>query len=183
MRHVLWWQNWSGEGLEHTEVREAGDAYLIDGVVIGRAGADRFATMYRLCCDDQWRVREAEVRVIGTVRSLLLRSDGRGRWTDREGRALDELSGCVDIDISATPLTNTLPIRRLQLKENEAATIRVAYVSVPTLVLTVNEQRYTRLHGRQAYRFEVVGGEFCREIDVDSDGFVIDYPGLFRRIL
>ena len=88
--------------------------------------------------------------MIGIPRSLLLPSDGQGHWTDHEDRALDTLSGCVDIDISATPLTNTLPINRLGLKETEAETIRVAYVSVPTLALDVHEQRYMRLPGRQA---------------------------------
>ena len=45
----------------------------------------------------------------------------------------------------------------------------------------MSEQRYTRLDDRR-YRFELTHGSFTRDITVDADGFVLDYPGLFSRV-
>ena len=112
-------------------------------------------------------------------------ADGEGRWFDASGAAVPALDGCVDVDITATPLTNTLPIRRLSLEQGESADIKVAYVTIPGLRVTPDEQRYTRLPtdadgGR--YRFEQAGAGFTAVLQVDADGLVDDYPGLFERV-
>ena len=49
------------------------------------------------------------------VPGIDLLADGEDGWTTRGGAAMPELEGCVDVDISATPVTNILPIRRLGL--------------------------------------------------------------------
>jgi uncharacterized protein len=43
----------------------------------------------------------------------------------------------------------------------------------------VLEQSYTRLT-ELTYRYESAGGEFTRELTINGDGFVVDYPGLWR---
>jgi hypothetical protein len=98
---------------------------------------------------------------------------------------LAQLHDCVDIDISATPFTNTLPIRRLGLKPGESAEIRVAYISIPSLQLSPALQRYTCLANypdHHIYRFESPADDFTADIRVDLDGLVVEYPGLFRRV-
>jgi uncharacterized protein len=42
-------------------------------------------------------------------------------------------------------------------------------------------QRYTRL-GLRAYLFEVVGGDFSAELEIDEFGLVVTYPGLAKRV-
>jgi hypothetical protein len=44
------------------------------------------------------------------------------------------------------------------------------------------DQRYTALDGAKHYRFESLDDGFTAELPVDEDGFVLDYPGLFRRL-
>jgi hypothetical protein len=45
-----------------------------------------------------------------------------------------DLSGCCEnVDVSETPFTNTLPIRRLGLTSGESAEIRVAYFDATEL--------------------------------------------------
>lgn len=86
------------------------------------------------------------------------------------------------MDITATPFTNTLPIRRLRLRSGQAETILVAWVEVPALTVVAKPQRYTCLEpGR--YRFEALDSGFTRDIEVDEDGLVRTYPDLFRRVL
>jgi uncharacterized protein len=122
------------------------------------------------------------VGLIGESRNLVLRADGHGHWWDGEGGMLPALEGCVDLDISATPFTNTLPIRRLGLSETESREIRAAYISVPDLSAVAVEQRYTCLSLNRIYRYEGLFRGFVTELSVDEDGFVTDYPGLFARI-
>ncbi len=90
-------------------------------------------------------------------RHLHLRSDGEGNWQDSKGHLVEVLQGCVDIDISATPFTNTLPIRRLGLALGEAREILVAYVAVPALAPEPVRQRYTCLEAGRLYRYSYEG--------------------------
>jgi hypothetical protein len=115
--------------------------------------------------------------------SLSLVSDGAGNWRYGSGEPLPELVGALDVDLTATPFTNTLPIRRLRLKAGESAEIRAAYIRFPDLAVMPDRQRYTCLEAGRLYRYEAVDGDFSRDIEVDDNGLVVTYPGLFRRIL
>jgi uncharacterized protein len=113
-----------------------------------------------------------------------LLADGEGRWNGRGGEPVPELDGCIDVDISATPFTNTLPIRRLGLESGESEELMITYVRVPELLVGPERQRYGCLETQTdggLYRFEALPSGFTAELPVDAEGLVIDYPGLFRR--
>lgn len=180
---VARWQDWSGQGLEHLVLHEAPDGFWAEAVVLGTAGERPFAVRYRIRCDRQWRTRKVEVGVIGDERPVTVMSDGAGAWTDGSGQPLPHLQGAIDVDLSATPFTNTLPIRRFGLGTGQSAKVLAVYVLVPDLTVTTDRQRYTCLEPGRRYRYESVDGDFTREIEVDGDGLVVTYPGLFRRLL
>ncbi len=51
--------------------------------------------------------------------------------------------------------------------------------------LMTDRQRYTCLELNAdggLYKYEGLESDFIAELPVDSDGLVIDYPGLFKRI-
>ncbi|NYE20027.1 hypothetical protein BJ991_002055 [Microbacterium immunditiarum] len=96
------------------------------------------------------------------------------------GHRRHDLSGAEEVDISVSPLTNTLPIRRLKLEVGETADIVTAYISVPDLHVTPDPQRYTRLSADQ-YLYESRDSDFTAIITVDEEGYVLHYPGLFLR--
>jgi uncharacterized protein len=174
---VARWRDWSEDSIEHLALVEGADGISVDSVIVG---AD-VALRYRLSCDARWRLRTARVEVVGRDCFVSLSSDGKGTWTGGDGAALSDLDGAVDIDIAATPFTNTLPIRRLGLRQGESAEIIVAYVSIPELRVTAERQRYTCLEPGRLYRFQSLDGDFTRDIEVDANGLVVTYPGLFRR--
>jgi hypothetical protein len=65
-----------------------------------------------------------------------------------------------------------------------SAEITVAYLEGADLQPWPEPQRYTRLEtgdGGLTYRFVSLDGGFSADLPVDSDGLVMDYPGLFRR--
>ena len=181
-RIVARWQDWSGKGIEHTIIRWTQVSSTAEGVVIGAVNSEPFAVHYQIRCDGSWTLNYAFIEIIGEQRKVELLSDGRGKWTDASRNALPDLDGAIDVDISATPFTNTLPIRRLRLARGHSAEIRAAYVHVPDLDIVRDPQRYTCLEPLHRYRYESLDSDFVREIEVDTDGLVVTYPGLFKRL-
>jgi hypothetical protein len=120
--------------------------------------------------------------LIGGARQIDLRGDGAGRWTEGSTSPLPALNGAIDVDLSATPFTNTLPIRRLNLRSGESRDTMVVYVEVPSLAITTAPQRYTCIEPGRRYRFQSLHSGFVRDIDIDERGLVTEYPGLFKRL-
>ena len=180
---VARWQDWSGRGLEHLVLKEGSGQIVAAAAVLGVSGNQLFAAHYKICCDPDWRVRSVELHEIGSDRTLELASNGAGNWSDGSGATQPQLAGAMDVDISITPFTNTLPIRRLGLKPGESAEIAAVYVRLPELTAGTDLQRYTCLEPRRRYRYESLDSDFMREIETDEHGLVTLYPGLFRRIL
>jgi len=176
------WSAWNGceAGLEHVDVRPADGGLTISGIVIGQEGGGKFGLHYRLRVDSTWRTRAVHLQTT-SGRILDLESNGQGSWS-LDGKPQPELQGCIDVDIQATPLTNTLPIRRLEWAAGQSVDIRLCYIAVPELSVCVRAQRYTALEPGSLYRFESQDSGFTAELPVDEDGFVRDYPGLFRRL-
>jgi len=177
------WQDWAGAGLQHLVLREGPDEIVAEAVVVGDEEGARFGARFRIVCDGVWRVRRAEVDTIGGGPSIVLTADGAGHWRDGAGAPRPELDGAIDVDLPMTPFTNTLPIRRLNLRAGESADLRVVYIVMPAGSITVSPQRYLCLEPRRRYRYESLDSDFVQEIEVDADGLVTTYPDLFRRVL
>jgi len=170
------WRPRTGTGYEHLKVREENHQILVDSIVIGSLADHRiFRIHYEITLDKRWVTREEK-------QGLFLASDGNGNWQDEKGREMAELSGCVDIDISCTPFTNTLPIKRLSHDLLQPQEIQVVYISAADLVYKQVHQKYTLLEQGQASSvFRYQSGNFVESIQVDANGIVIDYPHLFYR--
>jgi len=182
-REVMW-TPWEEAGLEHLRLVTSGSGVVANGLVLGLQGGRPFRIGYEIRCDGRWRVREVRAAAPDSERPVLeLLADGEGRWKSRGGEPVPELDGCIDVDISATPFTNTLPIRRLGLKPGESEELTVTYIRVPELLVGPESQRYGCLEADGGfYRFEALPSGFTAELPVDAEGLVIDYPGLFRRV-
>jgi hypothetical protein len=180
------WITAEGEGLEHVALTRSEEGFAADGVIIGPSfgtmfTGELFGCSYAVRCDARWRVRRVQLAVAGGP-ALLLRADGEGHWRGVDGDPLPALDGCIDVDISGTPFTNTLPIRRLGERLHERQEIRVAYITLPGSSVAPSAQAYTAL-GAGRYLFESLSDPFHAEILTDADGLVVDYPGLFRRLV
>src|SRR5262245_22107267 len=117
---VARWQDWSGDGVQHLVMRKQSDVIVAEGIVLASQGRRAFGATYRIECDLTWRVRMTRVRLIDVDAAIEITSDGAGRWRDGDRAPLADLDGAIDVDLSATPFTNTLPIRRLDLAEGES---------------------------------------------------------------
>ncbi len=184
-RSLAWSALWNPAspcgGLEHLIVHDT----RADSVQVGiDEDGEPFRLVYQLSWTPQWALRTASLQSCKAGRELALSftCDGRGRWVDATGAARDELDGCLDIDIWPSPFTNAFPIRRSNLSVGMRRELDVVWVDGLSMTFKRQRQAYERLaHDR--YRFDVLdGGGFSADISVDDDGFVLDYPGLFRRV-
>ena len=176
------WQDWAGTGLQHLVLHEAPEEIVAEAMVIGaEEDGRRFAARFRIECDGGWRVRRVEAGPLEDQHRVVLVGDGAGHWRDRSGAPRPDLEGAIDVDLPITPFTNTLPIRRLALRPDESADLRVIYIAPTEGTAVIDPQRYVCLEPRRRYRYEALDSDFVREIEVDEDGLVVTYPGLFRR--
>jgi uncharacterized protein len=176
--------------MEHVIVSVGPTRITADSQLILAVG-DLASVHYRIECDPSWRFVRLEVTVTKAAGSsrMSLSADDDGHW-HRDGTAMPSLEGCIDIDITASPFTNTLPIRRLTWLPGTVRHLDMAYVSLPDLSVVPKRQSYTLLsggdgdgdagRGEALYRYE--SGDFRADLPVDGDGFVTDYPGLWDRI-
>ena len=196
------WHRVDTAGAEHAVVDDQRGLYA-RGVAMA-ASPIPYTCRYDLVTDDGWATARVEVSAEGAgwLRTVRLeRAAGRWRVTTAEqgdlDRALTEarhpraglpgmeeparLAAAIDVDLGASPLFNTLPIRRLGLLGAAPGTeraITVAWVLVPSLEVVAGEQTYTALgEGRIGFRSRT----FTAEITVDPDGYVVNYPGLAER--
>lgn len=179
---VARWQDWPGKGCEHLVLKESPSQIVAEAAVFGTIEDQVFAARYKILCDTQWHVRKIEISEIGSDLTTELVSDGAGNWVDGFGTPQPHLANAIDADISITPFTNTLPIRRLDLRNGQSQEILVVYIQLPNITVTTDRQRYTCLEVGRRYRYESIDSDFTREIEFDAHGLVIDYPGLFRRV-
>lgn len=180
------WMALQWPGFEHVIASSGAAGFQADSWLILDSETGLARVSYLLSCDSQWQVTDLTVTVTDAAsqRTLTLRRDAGGHWHAGGDSPVPDLDGCVDVDINRSPLTNTLPVRRLGMGAGESRDLDVVYVSVPELTIRPVRQRYTLLPGRATsagpvYRYE--SGSFSADLPVDDDGFVIDYPGLWRR--
>jgi len=132
---------------------------------------------YRLECTTGWEIKRAGIIArLGTdeFHRVLERRDD-GTWLV-DGVHAAEYDRCEDLDLYFSPSTNTVTMRRLQLRVGEERQVRSLLVAEPELNLHPLDQVYRRADQRH---YEYQAGDFRAVIEVDEDGVVLDYPGLF----
>ena len=197
MRFCVWTgvEEWLAEAAS-IDLREGG--LSANGIQLGAHPAP-YRVDYRLDASDGFVTRELDLTAVGEGwrRRLLLRHDGSGGWSanveddgDPPGGAWDgelpDLSDALDIDMGFSPLTNSMPILRHELHRQVGSTDFVmAWVSIPDLRVTASKQRYEHVRaddGGATVRFLEVEDEFTAELELDSDGLLVFYPALSRRV-
>ncbi|HLZ67357.1 MAG TPA: putative glycolipid-binding domain-containing protein [Aliidongia sp.] len=185
MRRDIVWEWLDRPGLEHLALEVGPDAVRASGLVVVQLGPEPLRVAYDVALDGTWRFERARLIVEGrgTSTALAIEHAADGRWTV-DGRERPDLADCVDIDIMASPFTNSLPIHRLDLEPGQPRTLQVAYVRLPELSVEAMAQAYTRLDPGDpptAFRYLSCASGFTADLAVDGDGLVVDYPGIWRR--
>lgn len=132
--------------------------------------------IYTLKATSSWEFKDLVIRAGERELKVIYSEKG---W-EVDGEARPDLAAAREVDISVSPLSNTLPIRRLSLAIGESADITTAYIRLPQLNVTTDPQRYTHT-GEREYLYESRDSDFQCTVTVDQHGLVMEYPGLFTR--
>jgi hypothetical protein len=197
-RRSIAWVKDGGAGLEFAEVDLDPHRLTAVGIAIGTEPV-AYRMDYKLETLGKFITSGLLVttRGEGWTRKLDLRRTRAGRWSIRTsasgsidmpapGGDVADFAESLDCDLALSPLTNTMPVLRHGLLEaGGPVDFVMAWVSVPDLGVHRSGQRYTYVRREDAnsiVRYESSSRDFVAELTLDSDGFVIAYPGIGRQI-
>ncbi len=182
MKQSILWKGIYYASMENCMITTNAAGYFINSQLTGSFDNKIMRIDYQLQLDHLWNTLSviANSRYGEHVNALSFANDGNGNWTFNN-KPVPEFAGCMDVDISVTPFTNTLPINRLKLNINDCQQIKVVYINLPSEELHVMEQRYTKISDLE-YLYQNVTSKFEALISTDKNGIVINYPGIFERI-
>jgi len=171
-REVAWISS-NPPGVELCIVARRRSGWVLQGSVLRRFKEGVGAISYRIDVDSGWKTKRAMVeQVLRGKRSVLEIKAGPSGWLLNDEKE-ESLRRCVDLDLEASPVTNTLPIKRVRLSKGEEVDLTSAWVRFPSLKVHPLRQSYEKL-GKNRYRYASASG-FSSEIDVDSFGLVRRY--------
>lgn len=178
--HILW-RRLDLPGHDACRLWSEGAHWRFEGMAVwlGPQGPAQFA--YEISVDEGWITHSARVMGRSGKRaiSLSIHRDDLGNWRVN-GEALPEVTGLQDIDLGFTPATNTMPIRRLRGIRNKAADICAVWLDPGDWQVKRLPQRYENL-GDGRWRYLSSDGDYQAELTADSDGFVTNYPDLWKK--
>lgn len=185
------WHRLDQPGYESARLASEGKNWRLAGTAVFQHDKQPCRLDYSILCDALWHTIAA--RVAGWVGeeqvAIVISVDKAHHWWMNGGRAAKKdiaaikdiaaVAGCLDLDLNFSPVTNTLPIRRLALEVGQTADVRAAWLRFPSFKLELLEQRYSRIDAT-TYRYESAGGRFVRDLQVDDSGLITDYPGFWQ---
>lgn len=135
---------------------------------------------YLVVCDSGWNTQSGKVSGwLGQAAiDIELAVDPEGNWR-LNGNECPAVAGCIDLDLNFSPSTNLLPIRRHNLRIGHEAEVKAAWLRFPSFELEPLLQVYHRVD-ESTYRYKSGGGSFVADLEVDSFGFVKNYPGIWQ---
>jgi len=174
------WERLDGFGTELCRLETTGAGYRLSGVLLSRDHGRPVEIRYDVTADGGWRTLGARVAVDGPRDSteVTIDADGAGAWRlDGHPVALEQ--PCLDLDLSFTPATNTLALRRLNPEAGQRLPTRALLVSVPSFRARAAEQSYERI---DATTYRYVSRYANRRLVVDANGLVLDYELGWRKL-
>jgi len=176
--HAIVWRRIDKPGHEYCRLQELETGARLTGVAIVTNDSTPHCVEYEIHCDPTWRTLRCRL----AENSTSVRTDWEirreGNLWMMNGVEVPAVADCEDLDLGFSPATNLLPIRRLGLKVGESAAVNAAWVRFPEFTLERLVQSYTRV-SEDTYRYESAGGKFRRDLKVDENGFVLEYPEIW----
>jgi uncharacterized protein len=174
------WRRLDEPGLELLHLVQEQDSIFVSSTLV-HAGAEPFGVRYMWMLDSDWRTKSLRLELSSERKdqALLIERMGETSWRI-DGQPRPDLDGCVEVDVSATPFCNGLAIRRLG---NQTREMTALYVALPELTVEPSLQRY-EFHSPGRWRYVDLGAAkgFTAMLDLDADGLVAHYEGLFEAI-
>ncbi|GJF10839.1 hypothetical protein NGTWS0302_27280 [Mycolicibacterium cyprinidarum] len=184
---ILTWRAQDDSRMESARVHVTGGRVKANGRMVAAATESHpaFSASYDLITDESGATKRLSLTVTlaERERQLSIARDEESMWLvqDHSGQTSRSVfDGALDVDVIFSPFFNALPIRRTGVYQTvgETVTMPVVYVRVPDLSVDVSTISYTMA----ADGIKVNSPVAQTTVQVDDDGFILDYPGLATRI-
>ncbi|MGB9308602.1 MAG: putative glycolipid-binding domain-containing protein [Mycobacterium sp.] len=184
---MLTWRAPDISRMESVRVQLSGKRIKANGRIVAAATENNpaFGAFYEVQTDDRGATKRfgLTVTLAERERQLAIARDEENMWliTDHQGQRRASYNGALDVDVVFSPFFNALPIRRLGLHEHaESITLPMVYVNVPEMSVTAATVSYGSNGGLAGIKLRSPVAD--TSVAVDSDGFIVEYPGLAERI-
>jgi hypothetical protein len=177
----IFWKGLQHSSFEKCVVKTTGEKTEVTSSIWGIFREIVYRVGYEIRVNQHWQTEYFNIQseVSRVEKKFTYESDGMGNWKV-DGVPVDAFKACIDIDISLTPFTNSLPINRLHLSRQQEKKINVIYIDILEQRISAMAQKYTRVSDFE-YKYENVPNDFEAILTVDEFGLVVAYPGLFAR--
>lgn len=183
---ILTWRAHDVPRMESVRVQLSNNRIKAYGRIVAAATETHppFSASYDLVTDESGATRRLSLTVTlaERERQLSIARDEENMWLvqDHSGQTVRAgYDGALDVDVIFSPFFNTLPIRRTGLyRGNDSLSVPVVYVSLPDLAVNPVTISYSSASDGIKLHSPVAD----TTVTVDSDGFILDYPGLAERI-
>jgi len=182
LNQTIIWRRLDEPGHEFAQLFFEDNVWRLRGTAIfafGRPQRQPVRLDYLVMCDADWQTRSASVSGwFGDETICIDISVNEARRWRLNGVEVPAVEGCLDIDLSFSPSTNLLPIRRLRLNVGDEVAATAAWLRFPDFRLEPLAQSYRRISGA-GYSYESGSREFVAQLSVNEVGFVTSYPNLW----
>ncbi|MCV7253691.1 putative glycolipid-binding domain-containing protein [Mycolicibacterium fluoranthenivorans] len=183
---VLTWRAHDLRRMESVRVQLSGNRIKAYGRIVAAATESHpaFSASYDLVTDESGATKRLSVTMTlaERERQLSIARDEENMWLVQDHQNQTRraaFDGALDVDAVFSPFFNALPIRRTGLHQRaETLSLPVVYVRLPELSVEPETISYTSVAGGISLKSPIAE----TTITVDSDGFILDYPGLAERI-
>ncbi|WP_335872761.1 putative glycolipid-binding domain-containing protein [Bacillus sp. 2205SS5-2] len=178
----VFWEHKEQSGSEYLRISENDTNIIAEGLVLFTYKRDAYKFSYEVIMDINWHTKRVEIINLELNEKLQLDSNCKGKWF-LENSELLEMGGVIDIDISVTPFSNTLPINRFKWELGQERNFNMLYIDVPTLEFMKLQQQYKFIGSSDngIRKFQYKCRDFETVVTVDQDGLIIEYPDVFIR--
>ncbi|KAL5336091.1 putative glycolipid-binding-domain-containing protein [Aspergillus crustosus] len=186
---VFRWLSLFGEqGVEQCSIQEESDYFLARGEVIysDEYAGLQYGLTYQINLDGFRRVIYTGITHNETGQKIELHSNGLGQWFEYGRGAQRDLVGSMDIDIIGSSFAKTIPIRRLDMMEDDMEDIQVAFVLCHPhgFDVRMDEVKYSCLQrigeiqpDARLFRYRLPSMGLNVNFWADEDGFVKEITG------
>ncbi len=183
---ILTWRAHDVARMESVRVQLAGNRIKAYGRIVAAATPSHpaFSASYNLVTDETGATNRLSLTVTlaERERQLSIARDEENMWLvqDHTGQSTrSTYDGARDVDVIFSPVFNALPIRRTGLHQrSDSVTCPVVYVRLPEV--SVDPAVISYSSAADGIKLHSPAAETT--ITVDSDGFILDYPGLAARL-
>lgn len=170
------WRALDREGEDKCRLAHVDHGWLLVGHARFRDDAGFAALDYMVRCDGRWQTLSADIAgTHGPLEVNIKIVHGSDGWR-LNGVAQPGLVTARDIDLSFTPATNLMPLRRLAEGGGPQLRLRAAWLRYPEARLLPLDQIY-RGDGAGHVDYAAEQTDYATRLQVDKSGFITRYPG------